>query len=155
MVEKWRSFDNEAKKPYFDAARASPPLKTVKVWNRRSYSENLWLVPSFSILCTFQSSNDTSSEIIPTKKWRPIVTYSQPVLSVPVRDQTVRFEQVPEQTPGRVIIVQGIRSSVLHFFYWFCELWVGWWAGNTEGLKSSMYIPVIPLLQDSLPHHSV
>ncbi|KAL6726565.1 hypothetical protein Aduo_008526 [Ancylostoma duodenale] len=83
MVEKWRSFDNEAKKPYFDAARASPPLKTVK------------------------SSNDASSEIIPTKKWRPIVTYSQPAISVPVRDQTVRFEQIPEQTPGRVIIVQG------------------------------------------------
>ncbi|RCN51502.1 hypothetical protein ANCCAN_02453 [Ancylostoma caninum] len=97
MVEKWRSLDNEAKKPYFDAARASPPLKIVK------------------------SSNDASSEIIPTKKWRPIVTYSQPAISVPVRDQTVGFEQIPEQTPGRVIIVQGIR---LFFMLGLCLMFL-------------------------------
>ncbi|KAK6744457.1 hypothetical protein RB195_011269 [Necator americanus] len=87
MVEKWRSLDNEAKKPYFEAARTSPPLKTVK------------------------GTNDTSSEIVPSKKWRPIVTYSQPVLTVPVRDQPFRAEQTSGQTPGRVIIVQGKLSN--------------------------------------------
>ncbi|ETN76145.1 hypothetical protein NECAME_03518 [Necator americanus] len=59
-------------------------------------------------VCFFQGTNDTSSEIVPSKKWRPIVTYSQPVLTVPVRDQPYRAEQTSGQTPGRVIIVQVV-----------------------------------------------
>ncbi|CAJ0598474.1 unnamed protein product [Cylicocyclus nassatus] len=77
MVEKWRSFDNDAKKPYFDALRASPPLKTVK------------------------NGNDCSSEIIPPKKWRPAASYTQPIFTV--GNQPI---QNPEQS-GRVIVVQG------------------------------------------------
>ncbi|VDM66842.1 unnamed protein product [Strongylus vulgaris] len=81
MVEKWRNLDSEAKKPYFDASRASPPLKTVK------------------------GTNDSLSEIIPTKKWRPVVSYTQPISNAPT--QTVRVDQPSEQAQGRVIIVQG------------------------------------------------
>ncbi|KHJ84215.1 hypothetical protein OESDEN_16074, partial [Oesophagostomum dentatum] len=51
------------------------------------------------------SSNDISSDIVPPKKWRPVVTYTQPILAT--RDQPIRVEQVTEQAPQRVIIVQG------------------------------------------------
>ncbi|KAJ1364068.1 hypothetical protein KIN20_024067 [Parelaphostrongylus tenuis] len=81
MVEKWRSLDNEAKKPYFEASNTLPPK--IK-----------------------KTTLDAVPAIVPAKKLRIATPCTSSGLTIPTNGQVATLESVSGQ-PERVIIVQG------------------------------------------------
>ncbi|KJH47994.1 HMG box [Dictyocaulus viviparus] len=81
MVEKWKTLDNEARKPYFESSRNSS-IKAKK------------------------TAEDLVSGIIPAKKPCLLASYTPSGHSVYANENAASLESSSEQ-PGRIVIVQG------------------------------------------------